>query len=80
MASSASSSRPQFDRPDHVVATELLIEMLRRSDAGGTWQLDVIQELHLFGSYARGAPEPGDVDVIVEFDHHRPEWKQHTVR
>ncbi|MGE4005116.1 nucleotidyltransferase domain-containing protein [Pseudonocardia sp.] len=58
-------------------ATELLIEMLRRVDAGGTWQLDVIQELHLFGSYARGAVEPGDVDVVVDFDHDRSEWNQH---
>jgi hypothetical protein len=58
-------------------ATELLIEMLRRLDAGGGWQLDVVQELYLFGSYARGALDPGDVDVAVEFDHEHPEWKQH---
>jgi hypothetical protein len=58
-------------------ATELLIEMLRRLDARGGWQLDVVQELYLFGSYARGALNPGDVDVAVEFDHEHPEWKQH---
>lgn len=58
-------------------ATALLIEMVRRVDAGGSWQLDVIQEMYLFGSYARGATEPGDVDVIVDFDHHRAEWNEH---
>lgn len=60
-------------------ATELLIEMLRRLDAGGTWQLDVIQELCLFGSYARGATTPGDVDLAADFDHRRPEWKEHLL-
>jgi len=58
-------------------ATTILIDMLRRVDAGGSWQLDVVQELHLFGSYACGGLEPGDVDVIVDFDHHRQEWKDH---
>jgi len=58
-------------------ATALLIEMLYRIDTGGCWQLDMIQELYLFGSYARGAIQPGDVDIIVEFDHQREEWKQH---
>jgi predicted nucleotidyltransferase len=58
-------------------ATALLIEMLRRIDTGGCWQLDMIHELYLFGSYARGAIQPGDVDVIVEFDHQREEWKEH---
>ncbi|MFC4951025.1 nucleotidyltransferase domain-containing protein [Pseudonocardia sp. GCM10023141] len=58
-------------------ATALLVEMLRRLDAGGSWQLDVVEEVHLFGSYARGALEPQDVDVMVDFDHHRAEWKEH---
>ncbi len=60
-------------------ATALLIEMLRRIDAGGCWQLDMIGELYLFGSYARGAVQPGDVDVVVEFDHQREEWKEHLL-
>lgn len=46
-------------------ATTLLQEMLRRLDEGG-WPLDLVDEVHVFGSYARGALEPADVDVVVE--------------
>jgi hypothetical protein len=35
-------------------ATSLLQEMLSRLDTGG-WPLELVDEVHVFGSYARGA-------------------------
>jgi hypothetical protein len=40
--------------------------MLERVVAGGEW-LDLVDDVYVFGSYARGALEPGDVDVVVEY-------------
>jgi hypothetical protein len=45
-------------------ATELLQEMLDRPDEGRR-PLDLVDEVHVFGSYARGALEPGDLDLAV---------------
>jgi hypothetical protein len=45
-------------------ATSLLQEMLTRLDAGER-PLDLVDAVHVFGSYARGALEPADVDVAV---------------
>ncbi|MCC0094656.1 nucleotidyltransferase domain-containing protein [Streptomyces flavotricini] len=45
-------------------ATGLLQEMLDRLDAQER-PLDLVDEVYVFGSYARGALEPGDVDVAV---------------
>ncbi|MEU7909311.1 nucleotidyltransferase domain-containing protein [Actinoplanes sp. NPDC049118] len=28
----------------------------------------LVREVYVFGSFARGAPQPGDVDLNVEFD------------
>ncbi len=39
--------------------------MLDRLEAGG-WPLDLVDEVLVFGSYARGALKPADVDVVVE--------------
>jgi predicted nucleotidyltransferase len=47
-------------------ATSLVEDLLRRLTAGG-WPLSVVDEVLLFGSYARGALEPRDVDVSIEF-------------
>ncbi len=52
-------------------ATLLLEQMLERLDAGGGWPLELVQEVYVFGSYARGALRPHDVDVAVEV--HRDE-------
>lgn len=45
-------------------ATELLREMLGKLDGGGR-PLDLVDEVHVFGSYARGALAPGDLDLAV---------------
>jgi hypothetical protein len=41
--------------------------MLRRLDAGSAWPLTLVDEMYVFGSYARGAMEPHDVDIAVDF-------------
>ncbi|MCK1815211.1 nucleotidyltransferase domain-containing protein [Streptomyces sp. XM4011] len=46
-------------------ATTLLNDMLDRLEEGG-WPLDLVDEILLFGSYARGALNPSDVDLVVE--------------
>ncbi|MFJ4519213.1 nucleotidyltransferase domain-containing protein [Streptomyces sp. NPDC088816] len=46
-------------------ATQLLTDMLDRLEAG-SWPLNLVDEVYVFGSYARGALEPADVDVVVE--------------
>lgn len=58
-------------------ATMLLGEMLDRLDQG-TWPLNLVEEVYLFGSYIRGAPEVGDIDVVVQ--HTTDErWKQESL-
>ncbi|MDT0382425.1 nucleotidyltransferase domain-containing protein [Streptomyces sp. DSM 42041] len=32
----------------------------------GEWPVHLVEDVHLFGSYARGALSPGDVDVVVQ--------------
>ncbi|WP_406429150.1 nucleotidyltransferase domain-containing protein [Streptomyces sp. NBC_00147] len=44
--------------------------MIDRLEQGG-WPLNLVEEIYVFGSYARGALEPGDVD-LVHPTHHRP--------
>jgi hypothetical protein len=52
-------------------ATTLVEDMLRRLEAGTTWPLTLVYAVYLFGSYARGALQPHDVDIAVDF--HRDE-------
>lgn len=58
-------------------ATEITEQVLKRVADGGGW-LDMIDELYVFGSYARGAPEPHDVDLDVEFTP-TPDWDKHAI-
>ncbi|MFD8079500.1 nucleotidyltransferase domain-containing protein [Streptomyces sp. NPDC059718] len=46
-------------------ATRLLEDLIARLEQGG-WPLGLVDEVYVFGSYARGALDPGDVDVVVE--------------
>lgn len=41
--------------------------MLERVASAQDWPLTLVDEIHVFGSFARGALEPHDVDVVVEF-------------
>ncbi|MGW0917346.1 nucleotidyltransferase domain-containing protein [Streptomyces sp. NPDC002784] len=42
--------------------------MLHRLDDPQEWPLHLIRQVWLFGSFARGATEPHDVDVAVRFE------------
>lgn len=46
-------------------ATTLVNDVLDRLEEGG-WPLDLVDEILVFGSYARGALNPSDVDLVVE--------------
>ncbi|WP_055532950.1 nucleotidyltransferase domain-containing protein [Streptomyces graminilatus] len=49
-------------------AVELVEGMLHRLDGDHEWPLSLVQQVWLFGSFARGASEPHDVDVAVRFE------------
>jgi predicted nucleotidyltransferase len=50
-------------------ALQLAERVLQRLDEGqGEWPLSLVKELYVFGSFARGATEPHDVDIDVEHD------------
>lgn len=58
-------------------ATTVLREILERLEQG-TWPLNLVEEIYLFGSYIRGALEVGDVDVVVQ--HTTDErWRQESL-
>lgn len=46
-------------------ATRLLADMITRLE-DGAWPLGLVDEVYFFGSYARGALESNDVDVVIE--------------
>ncbi len=46
-------------------ATAVLHEILDRLEQGA-WPVNLVTEIHLFGSYVRGAMEVGDIDVVVQ--------------
>lgn len=54
-------------RIPRVEATACLTELLERICAGGKY-LDCVTAVHAFGSWSRGAPEVGDVDLNVSYD------------
>lgn len=58
-------------------ATALLEQVLRNA-ATIRWPAGVIQAVYVFGSYARGAIEPGDVDVAVTIKR-TERWTRHFV-
>ncbi|MFH8642343.1 nucleotidyltransferase family protein [Streptomyces goshikiensis] len=49
-------------------AVELVEQMLRRLDGDTDWPLCLVRQVWLFGSFARGAATPHDVDVAVRFE------------
>ncbi|WP_327591538.1 hypothetical protein [Streptomyces chartreusis] len=58
-------------------ATTVLREMLDRLEQG-TWPLNLVGEIHLFGSYIRGALQVGDVDVVVQHTTDK-RWRQESL-
>lgn len=60
-------------------ALQLGEDVLRALEAGhGEWPLSLITEVYVFGSVARGALEPHDLDLCVEHDID-DEWTSHAV-
>ncbi|MBM0276976.1 nucleotidyltransferase domain-containing protein [Micromonospora tarensis] len=50
-------------------AALLVEQFLERLDQlQDEWPLRLVTEVYVFGSFARGAPEPADVDLDIEFD------------
>ncbi|MEH6375869.1 nucleotidyltransferase domain-containing protein [Streptomyces sp. KLMMK] len=49
-------------------AVELVEGMFHRLDGDQDWPLNLVQRAWLFGSFARGAAAPHDVDVAVQFE------------
>ncbi|WP_419197577.1 nucleotidyltransferase domain-containing protein [Microbispora hainanensis] len=45
-----------------------LVELVLTNQVAGqdTWPLEVIDKIYVFGSYARGALKPHDVDLFIE--------------
>jgi hypothetical protein len=49
-------------------AVGLVEQMLQRLDSDQTWPMRQVQQVWLFGSFARGASEPHDVDVALRIE------------
>jgi hypothetical protein len=61
-------------------ATQLVEQLLQRLDAERhAWPANLITEVYLFGSFARGAVEPHDIDVAIEMDRD-DRWIAHAVQ
>jgi hypothetical protein len=61
-------------------ATRLAEQLLERLAAAyEEWPLSLITEVYVFGSYARGATEPHDLDVEVEINRQDERWISHFV-
>jgi hypothetical protein len=60
-------------------ATALLEGLLERvaGEATDDWPLGLVSSVDVFGSYMRGALEPGDVDIAVELNREDPQWRSH---
>nr|WP_296067974.1 hypothetical protein [uncultured Actinoplanes sp.] len=55
--------------------------VLERLAAGqDVWPLRLVQEVYVYGSFARGALQPGDVDLDVEFNHQDEQWQTEFVQ
>jgi hypothetical protein len=64
---------------ERIKATTLVEDMLQRLEHADEWPLDIVREVHVFGSYARGAEQPGDVDLAVDLDHTDQRWGHHLI-
>jgi predicted nucleotidyltransferase len=48
------------------VPTAKQIEVLKIADAWAN-KFPCVRTLYIFGSFARGDPEPGDIDIAIEY-------------
>jgi hypothetical protein len=73
LRTAATHYRP-VERSHALALTEAVIKRLIEDQA--EWPLCQVTELYVFGSLARGASRPGDVDLDVEFDPDDPRWEE----
>lgn len=64
-----------MDRKAAVALIELVLTRLDEQQA--TWPLTLVREVAVFGSFARGALQPHDVDLLVISDHTDAGWGAH---
>jgi hypothetical protein len=57
-------------------ATELLEDLLRQARSTA-WPAALVQAVYVFGSYQRGALQPGGLDVAVDIDVRDERWLAH---
>ena len=61
-------------------AVQLAEHILRNVDGGQEqWPLSLVTQVYVFGSFARGAVAPHDLDIDVEYDYADPDWAAHFV-
>ena len=61
-------------------ATDLAEQLLARLHAGRQeWPLSLVTEVYVFGSYARGAADPHDLDIEVEINRQDDRWMSHFI-
>lgn len=61
-------------------AVLLLEEILNNLTAGQSdFLLRIINEVYIFGSFARGALEPADIDIDIECDRNDEQWNRYFV-
>src|SRR5688500_2461379 len=63
------------------VATRL-VELVLTNQAAGqeSWPLEVVDKIYVFGSYARGALTPHDVDLFIDKALGNQRWSNHFIR
>jgi hypothetical protein len=67
-----------MERARAVALTEAVLQRLTVGQA--EWPLSLVREVYVFGSFARGALQPGDVDLDVELDHGDRRWHAEVAR
>lgn len=67
-----------MQRERALALTEGVLERL--ADGQDVWPLCLIKEVYVYGSFARGALQPGDVDLDVEFNHQDDKWHAEFVQ
>ena len=61
-------------------ATELAEQLLSALDGGQqNWPVSLVTEVFVFGSYARGATDPHDLDIGIEIDRDDDRWLSHFI-
>jgi hypothetical protein len=61
-------------------ATDAAEHLLTRLHAGrDEWPLSLVTEIYVFGSYARGAIDPQDLDIEVEINRKEDRWISHFI-